>query len=66
MWNPFPVGVKLEAVFYLKEDFVIAPTDQAVPIHVTLICSHFFDLTIIWKLNLDCPLSNKADISIYM
>ena len=46
----------------LSEDFVIVPTNQRVPTDVTFICNHFFDLNVIWKLNLDCPFSNQANI----
>ena len=47
-------------MFSLKEDFVIVPIDKAAN-NVTFICKHFYALTIIKELNLDCHLSNQDD-----
>ena len=44
-------------LFSLKEDFVIVPIDKAAN-NVAFICEHFYVLTIIKELNLDCHLSN--------
>ena len=45
---------KVKIVFALKEDFVIVSIDKAAN-NVAFICKHFYTLTIIKKLNLDCP-----------
>ena len=47
-----------------KEDFVIVPIDKAVN-NVAFICKHFYALTIIKELNLDCHLSNQDDHNTY-
>ena len=47
-------------LFSLKEDFVILPVDKAAK-NVAFICKHFYALTIIKELNLDCHLSNQDD-----
>ena len=50
--------------FSLKEDFVITPIDKAAN-NVAFICKHFYALTIIKELNLDCHLSNQDDNNTY-
>ena len=52
-------------MFSLKEDFMIVPIDKAVN-NVAFICKHFFALTIIKKLNLDCHLSNQDENNTYL
>ena len=51
--------------FSLKEYFVIVPIDKAVN-NVVFICKHFYALTIVKELNLDCHLSNQVDINAYI
>ena len=51
-------------LFSLKEDFVIVPIDKAAN-NVAFICKHFYALTIIKELNLDCHLSNQDDNNLY-
>ena len=51
-------------MFSLKEDFVIAAIDKARN-NVAFICQHFYTLTIIKELNLDCHLSNQDDNNTY-
>ena len=57
-------GVK-NIMFSLKEDFVIVPIDKAAN-NVAFICKHFYALTIIKELNLDCHLSNQDDNNTYI
>ena len=47
-------------MFSLKEDFVIVPINKTAN-NVAFICKHFYALTIIKELNLDCHLSNQDD-----
>ena len=47
-------------MFSLKEDFVIVPIDKAAN-NVAFISKHFYALTIIKELNLDCHASNQDD-----
>ena len=49
-----------DTFFSLKEDFVIVPIDKAAN-NVDFICKHFYALTIIKELNLDCHSSNQDD-----
>ena len=51
-------------MFFLKEDFVIVPIGKAANT-VAFICKHFYTLTIIKKLNLDCHLSKQDDNKSY-
>ena len=51
-------------MFSLKDDLVILPTDKAAD-NVAFICKHFYALTIIIELNLDCLLSNSNDNNTY-
>ena len=51
-------------MFSLKDDLVILPTDKAAD-NVAFICKHFYALTIIIELNLDCLLSNPNDNNTY-
>ena len=51
-------------MFSLKEDIVIVPIDKAAN-NVAFICKHFYALTIIKELNLDCHLSNQDDNNTY-
>ena len=53
-----------KTMFSLKEDFVIVPIDKAAN-NVAFICKHFYALTIIKELNLDCHLSNQDDNNTY-
>ena len=48
----------------LEEDVVIVPIDKAAN-NVAFICKHFYALTIIKELNLDCHLSNQDDNNTY-
>ena len=49
-------------MFSCKEDFVIVPIDQAANNEIVpLTYKHFYALTIIKSLNLDCHLSNRDD-----
>ena len=56
--------MKLKTMFSLKEHFVIVPTDKAAN-NVAFICKHFYALTIIKELNLDCHLSNQDGNNTY-
>ena len=47
-------------MFSLKKDFAIVPTEKPTN-NVAFICKHFYALTIIQELNLDCHLSNQDD-----
>ena len=51
-------------MFTLKEDFAIAPIDK-VGNNVVFICKHFYALTIITEVNLDCHLSDQDGNYIY-
>ena len=51
-------------MFSLKEDFVIVPIDKAAN-NKPFIGKHFYALTIIKELNLDCHLSNQDDSNTY-
>ena len=51
-------------LFSRKEDFVIVPIDEAAN-NVAFICKHFYALTIIKELNLDCHLSDQDDSNTY-
>ena len=51
-------------LFSFKEDFVIVLIDKATN-NVAFICKHFYALTIIKELNLDCHLSNQDDNNLY-
>ena len=51
-------------MFSLKKDFVIVPIDKTVN-NLAFICKHFYALTIIKELNLDCHLSNHVDNNTY-
>ena len=51
-------------MFTLKEDFAIAPIDKAAN-NVVFICKHFYVLTIITEVNLDCHLSDQDGNYIY-
>ena len=51
-------------LFSLKEDFVIVPIEKAAN-NVDFICKHFYALTIIKELNLDCHWSNQDDNNTY-
>ena len=51
-------------LFSFKEDFVIVLIDKATN-NVAFICKHFYALTIIKELNLDCHLSNQNDNNTY-
>ena len=50
-------------MFSLKEDFFV-PIDKAAN-NVALICKHFYVVTIIKEINLDCHLSNQDDNNTY-
>ena len=50
-------------MFSLKEDFVVVPNDKAAN-NGAVICKHFYALTVISELNLDCYLSNKMMITL--
>ena len=50
--------------FSFKKDFVIVPIDKAAN-NVGFICKHFYILTIIKELNLDCNLSNQDNNNTY-
>ena len=56
--------MKLKILFSLKEDFVIVSIDKASN-NVAFICKHFYALSIIKELNLDCHLSSQDDNSTY-
>ena len=51
-------------MFSLKKHFVIIPIDKAAK-NMAFICKHFYVLTIINKLNIDCHLSNQGDTNTY-
>ena len=51
-------------LFSLKEYFVIVPIDKAAN-NVAFICKHFYALTIIKELNLDCHLLNQDGNNTY-
>ena len=52
--------MKLKTLFSLKEDLVIVPINKAAN-NLAFICKHFYALTIIKELNLDCHSSNQDD-----
>ena len=51
-------------IFSLKEDFVILPFEKAAN-NVAFICKHFYALTIMKELNLDCHVSTQDDNNTY-
>ena len=57
--------MKLKTLFSLKEDLVIVPINKAAN-NLAFICKHFYALTIIKELNLDCHLSNMDDNNTYI
>ena len=51
-------------MFSLKEDFATVLIDKAAK-NVAVICTHFYALTIIKELNLNCHLPNQDDNNTY-
>ena len=52
--------MKLKTLFSLKDNFVIVPIDKEAN-NAAFISKHFYALTIIKELNLDCHVSNQDD-----
>ena len=54
------MNMKLKTLCFLLKRTVIVPIDKTAN-NVAFICKHFYALTIVKELNLDCHLSNQDD-----